>query len=83
MENAIQEVYNAHFGKVRVVVINGAIYLVGKDVAAALEFKDTRKAVAAHVQSQDKITFRGGESPCQFQSKAVAAHVQSQDKKPK
>ena len=42
------------FGKVRVVEISGEPWMVGKDVAEALGYSDVNKAVAMHVDSDDK-----------------------------
>ena len=68
MKNAIQKIRHKKFGEVRIVVLNGAIYFVGKDAAHALEYRDTSKAVRVHVQPQDKIVFRPGETSGQFQN---------------
>ena len=57
MENSIQKVWHKQFGSLRMVLLNGTVYCVGKDAAQALLFKDTDKAIRRHVQSQDKITF--------------------------
>ena len=45
---------NAEFGSVRAVEIDGEPWLVGKDVAAALGYKETAKAVREHVDDEDK-----------------------------
>ena len=42
------------FGKVRVMERNGEPWLVGKDVAEALGYADTRKALSAHVDEDDR-----------------------------
>ena len=42
------------FGKVRVVVIGGEPWLVGKDVAMALGYSDTFGALKKHVDDEDK-----------------------------
>ena len=46
------------FGRIRGVVINGEPWFVGKDVAAALGYSAARNAIAAHVDSEDKLTHR-------------------------
>lgn len=45
---------NEEFGKVRTVVIDGEIWFVGKDIAKALKYSNSRKALADHVDEEDK-----------------------------
>lgn len=45
---------NKVFGKVRTYEENGKIYFVGKDVAVALGYSNTRKAIIDHVDEEDK-----------------------------
>ena len=52
--NAVQVFENTQFGKVRIVVIDGEPWLVGKDVAAALGYANPRDALAKHVDDEDK-----------------------------
>lgn len=56
---------NDKFGKVRAVEIDGEPWFVGKDVAIALGYKDTVRALKTHVDDEDKrgwrITTPGGE----------------------
>lgn len=54
MENEIKIFENEEFGKVRTVVKDGEPWLVGKDVAEILEYKDTAKAIRTHVDAEDK-----------------------------
>ena len=54
MENEIKIFESEEFGKVRTVVKNGEPWLVGKDVAKILEYKDTAKAIRTHVDDEDK-----------------------------
>lgn len=42
------------FGELRTVGIDGVVWFVGKDVAAALGYVDVNKAVAMHVENEDK-----------------------------
>ena len=42
--------------KVRVVEINGEPWLVGKDVAEVLGYKNTRDALSKHVDDEDKVS---------------------------
>lgn len=52
--NDLQIFQNEQFGKVRTVVIDDAIWFVGKDVAEALGYKDTVNALKSHVDEEDK-----------------------------
>ena len=45
---------NPAFGTVRTVEVEGEPWLVGKDVAAALGYANPRKALADHVDAEDK-----------------------------
>lgn len=54
MENEIKIFENEEFGKVRTVIKDGEPWLVGKDVAQILEYKDTAKAIRTHVDAEDK-----------------------------
>lgn len=45
---------NPEFGKVRVVEVDGEPWLVGRDIAVALGYSNTRKALADHVDAEDK-----------------------------
>lgn len=51
--NRIKIFKNPEFGKVRTVEIDGKPYLIGKDVAEALGYSNTRKALADHVDEED------------------------------
>nr|DAF68526.1 MAG TPA: repressor domain protein [Caudoviricetes sp.] len=46
---------NERFGRIRTVLIDGVVWFVGKDVAAALGYSNPRKALADHVEKIDKI----------------------------
>lgn len=48
---------NPEFGEIRTVEVDGEPWLVGKDVARALGYKDTINALKSHVDEDDK---RGG-----------------------
>ncbi len=52
--NNLQIFENQEFGSIRTVIINGEPWFVGKDVAMALGYKDTAKAIKAHIDSEDK-----------------------------
>ena len=45
---------NAEFGQIRTCMVNGETYFVGKDVASALGYKNASKAMADHVDDEDK-----------------------------
>ena len=54
MEHAVKIFTNERFGKLRVVIIDGEPYFVGKDVATALGYKNPREAIRYHVDARDK-----------------------------
>ena len=43
------------FGEIRTMSINGEAWFVGKDVTAALGYANHSKALADHVDSEDKL----------------------------
>lgn len=53
--NALQ-VFSYKNKEVRTTEIDGEIWFVAKDVALALEYKDTDQAVRSHVADEDKLT---------------------------
>lgn len=53
MEN-VEIFKNPEFGEVRTLMVNNEPWFVGKDVAAALGYTNTRKAIADHVDEEDK-----------------------------
>lgn len=52
--NKIQIFNNEEFGNIRTVNIDGEPWFVGKDVAEALGYSNSRKALADHVHDDDK-----------------------------
>ena len=52
--NDLQIFENPEFGQVRTVEIDGTPWLVGKDVAAALGYKNHKDALDRHVDAEDK-----------------------------
>lgn len=46
---------NAEFGAVRIIKVEGEPYFIGKDVAEILGYSNTRKALADHVDEEDKM----------------------------
>lgn len=55
MENKIQLFNHPEFGKIRTVDMAGEPWLVGKDVAEALGYQNASKALADHVDPEDKL----------------------------
>lgn len=53
--NGIKVFENPDFGKVRTLSINDEPYFVGKDVAEILGYADPNKAIAMHVDDDDKL----------------------------
>lgn len=51
--NDLQIFENPEFGQVRTVEIDGTPWLVGKDVATALGYKNPQKAIHDHVDAED------------------------------
>ena len=52
--NELQIFKNEEFGEVRTVIIDNEPWFVGKDVAEALGYKNTRQALSTNVMSEDK-----------------------------
>lgn len=52
--NDLQIFSNPEFGQVRTVEIDGIPWLVGKDVAVALGYKNPQRAIRDHVEDEDK-----------------------------
>ncbi len=61
MENKIQVFTNDEFGKVRTLMINNEPWFVGKDVAEALGYSNTKDAMLKHVDSEDKKILKGSD----------------------
>lgn len=55
MESNIQIFENPEFGKVRTIVIDDEPWFVGKDVTEILGYTNASKALADHVDSEDKL----------------------------
>lgn len=56
MSNEMLKVFeNEEFGRVRTLVINDNPWFVGKDVAEILGYSNTKKALADHVDPEDKM----------------------------
>lgn len=52
--NEITVFNNQEFGQVRTITIDGQPFFVGKDIAEVLGYSNPRKALADHVDSEDK-----------------------------
>ena len=52
--NELKLFENQEFGKIRVVVIDGEPWFVGKDVAEALGYQNPQRAIRDHVDEEDK-----------------------------
>lgn len=65
MQNELQIFNNEEFGKIRTLEIEGKPYFVANDIAKALGYKDTTKAVKQH---------------CRWVAKRHIPHPQSKDK---
>ncbi|NCE63710.1 toxin Bro [Pseudoflavonifractor sp. 524-17] len=59
--NKLQIFNNPEFGTVRTVEIDGEPWLVGKDVASALGYADTKSALSDHVDAEDKRIIQRGQ----------------------
>lgn len=51
----LQIFQNAEFGSVRSAMINGEPFFAGKDVAKILGYADPNKAIAKHIDEEDKL----------------------------
>nr|DAF46992.1 MAG TPA: repressor domain protein [Myoviridae sp. ctnzH2] len=56
MLNQLEIFKNREFGEIRTVTMDGAPWFVGKDIAEALGYSNTRDALATHVMDDDKNT---------------------------
>ncbi len=70
MNNSIQIFRNEMFGEIRTMTNEkGETFFVGKDVAIALGYKNTSKAVQQHVDEEDKGTLPIRESA--YETRAI------------
>ena len=53
--DGIKTFTNKEFGTVRTIVKDGEPWFVGKDVAEILGYSNTKKALADHVDKEDKM----------------------------
>ena len=59
--NELKIFENEKFGKIRTIIIDGEPWIVGKDVATALGYSDTKSALADHVDPEDKRIIQRGQ----------------------
>lgn len=59
--NELQVFNSPEFGQVRTLVVNDEPYFVGKDVAEALGYADSKSAIADHVDAEDKQILQKGQ----------------------
>lgn len=52
---------NEKFGKVRTAILDNDVWFVGKDVAEALEYVNTKQALIDHIDLEDKQIFKGSD----------------------
>ena len=70
--NNIQIFKNEIFGQVRTMInAEGQTFFVGKDVAKALGYSNTRDALSKHVDSDDKTTVAIRDTGSNYMSRAV------------
>ena len=63
MENKVINFENEEFGCIRIIVINGEPWFVGKDVAMILGYGNSRDAIIAHIDKEDKVVIQKSEIP--------------------
>jgi hypothetical protein len=56
MSNQVSVFNKDGFGEVRSIMIDKNPWFIGKDIAEALEYKDTNQAIRKHVDDEDKLT---------------------------
>ena len=54
MTNELKIFKNDEFGEIRTITIDGEPWFVGKDIATALGYKNTRQAISTNVNTEDK-----------------------------
>lgn len=58
MSSDMQTFDSAEFGTIRTTVVDDIPYFAGKDIASALGYSNTAKAIRDHVDDEDKLTER-------------------------
>lgn len=54
MENNLQIFNSVEFGKIRTIIKDDNVWFIGKDVAEALGYSNTSKAIITHIDKEDK-----------------------------
>lgn len=60
--NDVQIFSNEEFGSIRTITISNEVWFVGKDVALALGYENTKDAILAHVDKEDKKMLQRSEN---------------------
>ena len=71
MKTNIQIFKNEIFGEIRTCQVNNQIMFVGKDVATALGYSNTRDALGKHVDGEDKTTVAIRDTGSNYKSNTV------------
>ena len=58
MNNQLQIFINEEFEQVRTVIKNQEVWFIGKDVASALEYKNTKDVLINHVDTENKTIIK-------------------------
>ena len=61
--NQLQIFKSEEFGQIRTITRDNYVWFVGKDVASALGYSDTKSALIDHVDIEDKQIFKSGDLP--------------------
>lgn len=61
--NELQIFNSLEFGQVRTIVKDNEVWFVGRDIAEALGYSDTKSALIDHVDIEDKNIFKSGDLP--------------------
>lgn len=60
--NELKIFENKEFGQIRIILINEEPWIVGKDAAEALGYENSRKAIADHIDDEDKQIIQRSQS---------------------
>lgn len=72
MMNELQTFTSDMFGQIRTTIIDGEPYFIGKDIADALGYSNTRGAIRTHVDEDDKTTVAIHDTGSNYKTQAVA-----------
>lgn len=59
-KNEVEIFNNEEFGQIRTIIIDGEPWFIGKDIAIALGYSDSKDAIKKHVYIEDKEVFQKG-----------------------